>query len=341
MARADTVAGAPRDARLGTRATQALTNRATAIWVALGLLALASALLQPGTLSQSALLSMLPFAAILAIATVGQGLTIQQGGLDFSVAGAMSMAGVVVTGHANGDGSKLLAAIALALAVVALAGVVNGIAVARFGITPIIATLAVNALLVGAVQSYSQSSPKEATENLSELAIGKVLGIPNTVIVAAVFVIVAAVVINRTTVGRRFVAIGTSPAAAACAGLRVERYLVATYLVAALCYGVAGIILAGYIETPNTGLGNAYLLASITAVVIGGTALGGGRGQVLGTAAGAVFLTQLNSLIAAAGGSPSISLLIQSAAIAVAASWGSIAAAGGLRLRRRQLADGA
>lgn len=323
------------------RASALLSHRGSAIWVALALLALASAIFEPGTLSHSALLSMLPFAAILAIATVGQGLTIQQGGLDFSVAGAMSMAGIVVTGHANGDGSKLLASIVMALLIVAIAGLVNGIAIARFGITPIIATLAVNALLVGAVQSYAHSSPKQATENLSDFAIGKVAGVPNTVIIAALFVIVAAVVLGRTTVGRRFVAIGASKEASASAGLRVQRYVIATYVIAALCYGVAGIVLAGYIRTPNTDLGNSYLLASITAVVIGGTALGGGRGQLVGTAVAAVFLTQLDSFIAAAGGSPSIALLIQSAAIAVAASWSAIAAAGGLRMRRRQVVDGA
>jgi ribose transport system permease protein len=314
-----------------------LSGRGVVIWVALAGLLLASAILEPDTLSHSALLSMLPFAAILAIASVGQGLTIQQGGLDFSVAGAMSMAGIVVTGHAAGDESKLLESILFALAVVGVAGLISGIAISRLRITPIIATLAVNALLVGAVQSYSHSAPKAATDNLSSFSIGKTLGIPHTVLIAAAFVIVAAVVLARTTVGRRFVAIGENPAAAAAAGLRVERYLVVTYVLAALCYGVAGIVFAGYIKSPNIDLGNPYLLASITAVVIGGTALGGGRGQLVGTAVAALFLTQLDFLISALGGPESVALLVQSAAIAVAASWSAIATLGGPRALRARL----
>ncbi|MEN3281811.1 MAG: ribose transport system permease protein [Solirubrobacteraceae bacterium] len=314
-----------------------LRSSGLVIWCALAALAVASEVLEPGTLSSSALLSMLPFAAILAIAAVGQGLTIQQGGLDFSVAGSMSMSAIVVTGHAAGDESKLVPAIAMALGIVALAGLVNGIAIARFRVTPIIATLAVNALLVGAVQSYSHSAPKAATDDLSTFAIGKTVGIPHTVLIAIVFVVVTSAVLARATIGRRFVAIGTSPPAARAAGLRVERYLVATYVIAALCYGVAGIVQAGYIKSPNIDLGNPYLLSSITAVVIGGTALGGGRGQIVGTAAAALFLTQLNSLISALGGPASVALLVQSAAIAIAASWGSLAAAGGVRrLRRRR-----
>lgn len=318
-----------------------LSGRGVVIWIALAALAVASAILEPDTLSHSALLSMLPFAAILAIASVGQGLTIQQGGLDFSVAGAMSMAGILVTGHAAGDESKLAESIVFALAVVGVAGLANGVAIAKLRITPIIATLAVNALLVGAVQSYSKSAPKAATDNLSAFAIGKTLGIPHTVLIAAVFVIVAAVVLARTTVGRRFVAIGENPAAAASAGLRVDRYLVVTYVLAALCYGVAGIVFAGYIKSPNIDLGNPYLLASITAVVIGGTALGGGRGQLVGTAVAALFLTQLNFLISALGGPASVALLVQSAAIAMAASWSAIASLGGMRGVRARLAGSA
>ena len=238
---------------------------------------------------------MLPFAAILAIAAVGQGLTIQQGGLDFSVVGSVTLAAMLVTGYASGDDGKLVPAIFLALGAVLVAGILNGIAITFLKITPIIATLAVNALLIGTIQTYTGGAPKAAAQGLSDFAIEKTLGIPNTVFVAAVFVSVAAVVLNQTVVGRRFVAIGTSQHAARAAGLPVARYVVVTYMLAALCYGVAGIVLAGYLEPPNTDAGDTYLLSTIAAVVVGGTALGGGRGRVIGTAVAALFLSQLNA----------------------------------------------
>ena len=221
--------------------------------------------------------------------------------------------------------------LALFLGVVALAGLLNGIAITKLKITPIIATLAVNALLIGAIQSYTKAAPKSSTENLSSFMIDKTLGIPNTVYIAAVFVIIAAFVLGRTVVGRRFVAIGASPDASRAAGLPVTRYVIVTYVLAALCYGAAGIVLAGYISLPNTDVGNPYLLSTITAVVVGGTALGGGRGRLVGTAVAAVFLSQLNVFLSATGAPASVLLLVQSAAIALAAAFGSVAAAGALR----------
>lgn len=301
------------------------------IWFALLALIVLCLVVEPATLEKTALLSMLPFAAVLAIASVGQGLTIQQGGLDFSVVGSITLAAVVVTGHADGDGGKLFESIIMALGAVAIAGLLNGIAITKLKITPIIATLAVNALLIGAIQSYTKAAPKASTENLSSFMIDKTLGVPNTVLIALVFVVIAAFVLGRTVVGRRFVAIGASPDAAKAAGLPVTRYVIVTYVLAALCYGAAGIVLAGYISLPNTDVGNPYLLSTITAVVVGGTALGGGRGRLVGTAVAAVFLSQLITFLSATGAPPSVSLLVQSAAIAIAAAFGSVAAGGAIR----------
>lgn len=320
-----TASGRPLRERLGGM------REASMIWVALVVLVVVCALFEPSTLKGSAILSMLPFAAILAIAAVGQCLVIQQGGIDFSVVGSITLSAVIVCGHAAGDGGKLFEAILMALGAVLIAGLINGIAVTMLRITPIIATLATNALLIGAVQTYTNGVPQSATKGLSNFAIDKTLGIPHTVYIAAIFVAVAAVVLAKTVVGRRFIAIGANPDAAKAAGLRVNRYLIGTYMLAALCYGAAGIVLAGYVKTPGTTVGNPYLLSTITAVVVGGTALGGGRGRVVGAAVAAVFLSQLESFISATGAPPSVSLLVQSAAIAVAVGFSSSEAAGSLR----------
>lgn len=294
------------------------------IWIALALLVLASMVIASGTLTGAALLAMFPIASILAVAAIGQSLTIQQGGIDFAVPGAMTLAAVLVTGLADSHDGRLLMAIVVAVVVVMGAGLVSGIAITLFRITPIIATLAVNALLLGAVSTYASASPKQAAPALSSFTIDRTLGIPNTVWVAAVFLAVALVIQTRTVVGRRFISIGENPAAARAMGLRVATYVVGTYVASAACYAVAGIMLAGYVVSPSLALGNSYLLSTITAVVIGGTAFGGGRARLVGTAVAAVFLSQLNSVLNALGAPPSTQLLVQAAAIAIAVGMGPL-----------------
>jgi ribose transport system permease protein len=95
----------------------------------------------------------------------------------------------------------------------------------------------------------------------------------------------------------------------------VRGYRLATYSIAAICYGVAGGLVAGYLQTPGLSAGNDYLLPSIAAVVLGGTSLAGGSGSVLATAIGALFLTQLQQVVFGAGAPTSVQLLIQSIAI--------------------------
>jgi ribose transport system permease protein len=117
--------------------------------------------------------------------------------------------------------------------------------------------------------------------------------------------------------GRRFVAVGASPAAARAAGIPVTGYVIATYVLASLAYGLAGILFAGYFPTPGLSAGSDYLLPTIAAVVLGGTSLAGGTGSVVATAVGAVFLTQLQQILTANGAAQSIDFMIQGSIIAL------------------------
>jgi ribose transport system permease protein len=287
-----------------------------AIWPATALLFLVSPLIAGGSDGTSALRSTLPFAAILAIIGIGQTLVIQQRGLDLSVPGIVSLSAILVTKLSNGSDSGLLTAVIVVIAASALAGLVSGLAVTRLGITPLVATLGVNALLLGTIlQITGGSSSASAPPGLASFAFGRVLGVSYLVLIALALVAGVAFVLRRTTAGRRFVAIGTSAAAAHVAGMPVRRYRLATYSIAAVCYGVAGVLVAGYLQTPGLSAGNNYLLPSIAAVVLGGTSLAGGSGSVLATAVGALFLTQLQQVVFGAGAPASVQLLIQSIAI--------------------------
>jgi ribose transport system permease protein len=288
------------------------------IWVATAVLFLVSPILAPGSMTQSALLGMLPFAAILAIASIGQTLVVQQRGLDLSIPGMISLSVLLVTKIPDGQDGGLPVAIAAVLVASVLAGLLSGLAVTRFGITPLIATLGVNALLIGTVVQISGGAATDsASPALDAFAIGRTLGIPNTVVVAVVLLAVVSIVVRATVAGRRFVVVGASPPAARAAGIDVARYQVGTYVVSSLFAGIAGIILAGYLHTPGHLAGDRYLLPTIAAVVLGGTSLAGGNGSVIATAVGALFLVQLQQVVLGMGAPPSIQLIIQGLIIAM------------------------
>lgn len=290
----------------------------TWVWFALALLFLASAVFAPAAVDVSSLKLMLPYASILAIAAVGQTLVIRQRAIDLSVPGILGLSAVVVCGLGSNDGLPLVWCLLITCAAMALIGLCSGVLVTRLGITPLVATLAMNALLIGAIQSYSGDVPQPAPSSLSRFALGHFLGVPNTAIVALVIVVVAALMTNKTLAGRRFAAAGENSATSWVAGIDINRYQVATFMLAALCYGIAGILLAGYVQTAEPQAGNSYLLPVIAAVVVGGTPFTGGRGSVVATAAGALFLSQLDQVVLTLGAPTSVQLLIQSAAIAVA-----------------------
>lgn len=261
---------------------------------------------------------MLPFAAILAIASIGQTLVIQQRGLDLSVPGMITLATIIITQYPNGSDARLPVAAALVFAACVASGLTSGFVITTFGVTPLVATLGVNALLTGiALQITSDAPTANAAPGLASFSLAKTGGIPNTVIIAVGVVLVVSLVMRTTVLGRRFVLAGTSSAAAHTAGIRVKAYELATYVVASLAYGVAGILLAGYLRTPGLNAGNDYLLPTVAAVVLGGTSLGGGSGSVVASAIGALFLTQLEQVVRGMGAADSVQLIIQGAIVAV------------------------
>lgn len=289
------------------------------ITVTLAVVALfvASAVLAPTSISRGALLGMLPFAAVLAIAAIGQTLVVQQGGFDLSVPGAISLAVVISTHQANGDDSKLLPALGLGLLVAVAAGIGNGLLVGRLGLNPIVATLGMNALLYAGVLGISGGSPRRTTELLRSAAGGLTFGIPNSVYIAVLVVVVATVVVKKTAAGRRFEAIGANPNAAFATALPVTRHRASAYVWAQILYWLAGVLLAGIIAQPTAFQGDAYLLPSVAAVVLGGTSLLGGRGYLVATAVAALFLSQLGQFVLALGVTFAIRTLVEAAALTV------------------------
>src|SRR5690242_9981149 len=263
------------------------------------------------SMSHGALLGMLPFASVLAIAALGQTLVVMQGGIDLSIAGTVSLTVVIITHEAYGNDGKVLPAAALALAAAILAGLLNGFLIGRLGLNAIVATLGTNALLYAGVLGVSGGTPRQTTDLMARVAGGSSLGVPNAVYFAVVAAAVTTVLGKRTVVGRRFEAVGANPFTALTAGVRVNRYRGGAYVAAALLYWLAGALLAGIVNKPTAYEGDTYVLASVAAVVLGGTSLLGGRGNLVASFLAAVFLSQLQQYVLALGVTYAVQTLVQ------------------------------
>jgi ribose transport system permease protein len=256
-----------------------------------------SPLIAIGSVGPTAIVSMLPFAALTAIIAIGQTLVIQQGGLDLSIPGAVTLAAFIVAKFGSDPSIGLTGAILLAILGTSLFGALSGVVIAVFGLPPLVVTIASNALMVGAVQAVSGGFAAQVPAELSSFALAKLGIVPMLAVIALVLVVVVQAVLKLTRVGRRFELVGENPRAAEVIGIQVKAYVISAYWLATLLAATGGVLLAGLLRQPTLTAGNAYLLPSIAAVVLGGTALTGGRGSLAGTALGALFLAQLSQLV--------------------------------------------
>jgi len=308
------------------RASRKWVGEFGAIWVATALLFAVSPLVARGSLTSSAILSMLPFAAVLAMAAIGQTLVVMQRGLDLSVPGVISLSALLVSDFGSSHG--LVSAVLLVLLVGGGIGLVNALVITVLRVTPFVATLGINAVLAGVVLAYSGGKSDSAPRSLTDFALAKTFGVPNTALLATILAVVVSVVLGKSVVGRRFRLAGANPHAARVAGIRVNLHHAGAYVACSICAAIAGVLLAGFLKTPSLQIGDAYLLASIAAVVLGGTSLAGGRGSAAATVAGALFLSQLDQVTRAMGAVTSTQFLVQGAIIGAGMSLRSIPWAG-------------
>jgi ribose/xylose/arabinose/galactoside ABC-type transport system permease subunit len=223
------------------------------------------------------------------IVALGMALVIGTEGIDLSVGAVIALAAAAIPLYL---GYGAFAAIVTALIAGALSGIVSGTLVAFAGVQPIVATLALMIGLRGFAVILNGASAKTVRNDfIDNLGVANWFGIPQMAWLAAVLVAIVAFLVGRTTFGRQLVAIGDNREASALAGLPVRRVLMTVYVLSGIFAAIAGILIVGnggYADPANYGLN--YELSAITAVVVGGTPLSGGRVRVIGTVAGAVLM---------------------------------------------------
>ncbi len=258
-------------------------------------------LVSPGFAAPTQIVRQLTVAAILAFVAAGQTLVVLSGreGIDLSVGSVMSLAALVSGDVMGGADANVPLALLAALGVGALAGAVNGFGVTVLRIPPLVMTLGLAGVITGLLVVLTQGQPSGRAAELLVALVARplFLGLPGVLCVWAGLAIVLALVLRRTKVGLDLYAIGTNDVAARVAGVRVARTRALAYTLGGMFAGLAGFVLLGYTGTVFVGAGEQYVLPSVIAVVIGGTALAGGRGTYWGTIAGAIFLTFLTALL--------------------------------------------
>ena len=299
----------------GVRLPVALARSFVTVSLSTLLLLAVCAFYAPSSVSWGALSGSLPFAAIIAIVGLGQLLVVQQGGVDLSLPGAVSLAVVVATHYPQQQNELLWQAVLVAAGFALAAGLLNGVLVSIFKLNAIIATIGTNALLYSGVFAVSGGVPSITTPLLADIAGGTKAGLPHSVYFAIALMLLVAFVLKKTVIGRRFEAIGASPLAGRAAGLRVRLHQVMAYVLAQLLYCVAGILIAGITREPTAFQGDSLLLPSVAVVVLGGTSLLGGRGFPVSTVVAAFFLNQLSQFALAVGVPFSAQTIIQALAL--------------------------
>ena len=247
-------------------------------------------------LTPNYLLTQLQTGAFLGIVACGMMTVILLGHIDLSVPWTMTAAAMMAT-TIGGPG-----AIPTGLAIGLIVGLVNGFGVAYLRIPSMIFTLGVDSVMRGLMVAHTGGfAPQDtATDLMRYLAADKILGVPVAVFVWAAISIVIAAILSRTAFGKAIYATGNREAAAYLSGIKTRWVIVGAFVISGLCAASAGMLLAGYSNKAYQGMGNAYLLPAIAAVVIGGTNILGGRGRFIGTLVGVILIVLLNSVLSIA-----------------------------------------
>jgi ribose transport system permease protein len=264
-------------------------------------------------------------ASIVGVVSIGMTVVLLVAGIDLSVTSVMAISACVFahmseTFANKGNEGMLIGQVILVLCIGIVIGLANGLIIVLRDVEPFIITLGTGQVLRGINYIYTKGSPGGTVTKFWENFGSKSLGgiIPYAVILYAVLMIVFIVLLHKTVPGRHIYAIGSNPEAARLSGIKVKSNKIMAYVLCGLTASIAGIMLAARVRVgePNGSAG--YDMDAIAAVVIGGTAMSGGRGSIICTLAGVLIMAIMNNILNILGADPYLQIVIKGLIILVA-----------------------
>ena len=305
---------------LSSRVIRQLRSGVGPLLAALIVICVVLSIASPEFLTTSTLTNILVQTSVVGIAAVGGTFVIITSGIDLSVGSLVALSGMVAatflagsTPDAAGVG---IAGLVLALAVGAVVGALNGFSVTWLRLVPFIVTLAMMAMGRGLTLAISDGRTKFDFPNAFTLFGAKTFaGLPAPMIVMLIVFVIGHVLLRKTTFGHQVFAVGGNQEAARLAGIPVRRVIFLTYTLAGVTAAIAGIVLAGRLNSALPSAANGLELQVIAGVVIGGTSLAGGRGSIVGTFIGVVLIGVINVGLSLLGVNPFWTQFIQGGVI--------------------------
>ncbi|WP_248923855.1 ABC transporter permease [Paenibacillus hamazuiensis] len=257
------------------------------LWVLIGLIS--------GHIALQTVLYNATLASFLVLLGFGQMtvITSGDGAIDLTMPYIVTLSAFISTSIMEGGNPYIIPGLLAALLVSVAIGCINGIVITKLRVPPIITTLATGYITFSGVLVYSRHTPGVPNNVLSQFVKFQYMGISSLMIISLLLSFIVAVILYKTPFGKRIHAMGQSSRAAQKAGIRTERMTVFIFMFSAFLAGLTGVLLGAYIGGAFMDMGNAYLLTSIAAVLVGGTLVSGGKSSVAGTLGGALLLTLL------------------------------------------------
>ena len=267
------------------------------IYVAFLILVIVMSIISPIFLTASNFTNIILQVTVKGILAVGMTFILLTGGIDLGVGSVLALVGVIATSLATTDNNYPLAlALFGGLLVGIICGAFNGFLIAKARVPAFVVTLAMTTIAQGLALMYTNGRPVINLTDAYKVIGGKSLGpIPIGIIIFVVVIVIAVFLLEFTTYGRHIRAVGGNEHAAKTSGINTVLIKFSAYVIMGICSAIAGIILTSRVQTGNPAAGSGYELDAIAAVVIGGTSLSGGVGNVAGSIIGILMLGVLSN----------------------------------------------
>jgi ribose transport system permease protein len=309
----------------GHRAMHLLSTYGTLI--ALGLMIVVFAIVEPDTFATFGnFRNIFTDMAIGTIIAAGLTVPLVGGDFDLSIGYVASFCGVLVIGLLSLNQWPIPIAILAVIGVGVLIGIVNGVIVSKIGVNAFIATLGTGTVVVGLNYAYTGGIPLQLTHarSFTDIAIGRIAGIPHLVIIMAAMLVILWVILNRTVQGQHLKAIGVNAETARRAGIAVDRSRIVAFAIAGTCAAVTGILMASNLGSGQVTAGDGFMLTSFAAAFLGSAVLREGQFHIVGTLIGVLTVAVGNNGLAMIGAPIFTQYLFAGALLVVAVALGGI-----------------